>query len=66
MGIMSVGVGGGCCRAAANLEWSLAYSLLKDKDGFLTKEAIRGVYDGSIFYEIERKRQQSKMEGSSA
>ncbi|CAK9206912.1 hypothetical protein BDL97_15G078600 [Sphagnum fallax] len=51
---------------AANLEWSLAYSLLKDKDGFLTKEAIRGVYDGSIFYEIERKRQQSKMEGSSA
>jgi peroxygenase len=57
---------GGGCRAAANLEWSLAYLLLKDKDGFLTKEAIRGVYDGSIFYEIERKRQQSKMEGSSA
>jgi peroxygenase len=44
---------------AEKLEWGITYLLLKDKDGFVTKEAIRGQYDGSVFFYLERQRQQS-------
>ncbi len=50
------------CRTAEKLEWAITYLLLKDKDGFVTKEAIRGQYDGSVFFYLERQRQQSMMQ----
>ncbi|CAH9073717.1 unnamed protein product [Cuscuta epithymum] len=41
---------------AAFSEWKVFYLLAKDKHGFLTKEAIRGVYDGSLFETIAKER----------
>ncbi|CAA6664794.1 unnamed protein product [Spirodela intermedia] len=43
-------------RLAAFLEWRVLYYLCKDKDGFLSKEDVRAVYDGSVFYRLEKKR----------
>ncbi|KAG0570239.1 hypothetical protein KC19_6G146900 [Ceratodon purpureus] len=39
--------------AAAKLEWGFTYWLVKDEEGFASKEAIRGIYDGSFFDWIE-------------
>lgn len=41
---------------AAKGEWSVTYWLLKDKEGFVSKEAIRGMFDGSIFEKVEQMR----------
>jgi peroxygenase len=30
----------------------MLYSLAKDKDGRLTKDAVRAVYDGTLFYQL--------------
>ncbi|KAF9694405.1 hypothetical protein EKO04_007594 [Ascochyta lentis] len=37
---------------AGGLEWIAMYILLWPEDGVMSKEDIRGVYDGSIFYTI--------------
>ncbi|CAH9092232.1 unnamed protein product [Cuscuta europaea] len=37
-------------------EWKVLYLLAKDKDGVLPKEAIKGVYDGSLFETIKKQR----------
>ncbi|KAH7440173.1 hypothetical protein KP509_04G095000 [Ceratopteris richardii] len=42
-------------RFASWLEWEFAYMLLKDEDGYIGKENIQGIYDGSIFYYMEKK-----------
>ncbi|KAJ3699353.1 hypothetical protein LUZ61_003058 [Rhynchospora tenuis] len=51
-------------QIAAQGEWKLLYDLAKDKDGFLQKDTIRGVYDGSLFYKLEQARSSSKNEKS--
>ncbi|XP_021756803.1 probable peroxygenase 4 [Chenopodium quinoa] len=41
-------------------EWKILYYLCKDKNGYLPKETIRGVYDGSLFEQMERDAQSKK------
>jgi len=39
---------------AARIEWSFLYKLAKSKEGFLEKDGIRGLYDGSLFEYFEK------------
>ncbi|KAL3697897.1 hypothetical protein R1sor_011973 [Riccia sorocarpa] len=41
--------------SAAKLEWGFTYWLCKDENGFLSKEAVRGIYDGSFFEYMEQR-----------
>ncbi|KAI0523252.1 hypothetical protein KFK09_005646 [Dendrobium nobile] len=43
-------------RAIASAEWRLLYSLAKDERGVLQREAIRGLFDGSLFELLAEKR----------
>ncbi|XP_043695742.1 probable peroxygenase 4 [Telopea speciosissima] len=36
-------------------EWKVLYLLGKDKNGFLDKDTIRGVYDGTLFEKLEER-----------
>lgn len=46
---------------AAVLEWFATYLLLWPKDGRMTKEDIKGVYTGSIFYMIAGRKPMGKV-----
>jgi len=46
-------------RIAAKAEWSFLYKLAKNKEGFLEKETIRGLYDGSLFEYFENQNRAS-------
>ncbi|CAL5043460.1 unnamed protein product [Urochloa decumbens] len=37
-------------------EWKVLYYLCKDKDGFLHKDIVSAVYDGSLFERLEKER----------
>ncbi|PAN25124.1 hypothetical protein GQ55_4G290400 [Panicum hallii var. hallii] len=37
-------------------EWKVLYSLCKDEKGFLHKDTVRAVYDGSLFERLEKDR----------
>ncbi|XP_010270303.1 PREDICTED: probable peroxygenase 4 [Nelumbo nucifera] len=41
-------------------EWKVLYYLCKDKDGFLHKDTIRGVYDGTLFEQMEEEHRSSR------
>ncbi|CAM0913357.1 unnamed protein product [Alopecurus aequalis] len=51
-------------RAGAFGEWKLLYSLCKDKEGFLHKETVRAIYDGSLFLKLEQDRKEAKACGN--
>ncbi|EOA36672.1 hypothetical protein CARUB_v10012010mg, partial [Capsella rubella] len=40
-------------------EWKILHNLAKDKNGLLTKDAVRGVYDGSLFLQLEKQKSSS-------
>jgi peroxygenase len=46
---------------AEKLEWGIFYLLLKDQGGFVTKEQVRGMFDGSLFEAISKQREQSML-----
>jgi len=48
--------------SAPENEWGLTYKLASDKDGFLHKDSVRGIYDGSVFVKLEEKRRSLRSE----
>lgn len=51
-------------QLGALTEWKILYKLCKDKDGFLHKETIRAVYDGSLFHQMEEQASSKKIASS--
>nr|CAB3467698.1 unnamed protein product [Digitaria exilis] len=43
-------------RLGGFTEWKVLYYVCKDKDGFLHKDTVRAVYDGSLFKRLEKER----------
>lgn len=48
--------------AAPKREWGLIYKLASDKNGFLHKDSVRGIYDGSVFVKLEEHMTSSRSE----
>ncbi|MCO5573005.1 hypothetical protein L7F22_026770 [Adiantum nelumboides] len=49
-------------RLGSFLEWQFTYDLLKDNDGYVSKEHIKRVFDGSIFYYVEEERKRKTVQ----
>lgn len=45
---------------ATRVEWYFTWLLLKDEQGVVAKDKIRGVYDGSVFYRVADEVEASK------
>ncbi|XP_070021808.1 probable peroxygenase 5 isoform X1 [Nicotiana sylvestris] len=48
----------------ATTDWRLLYDLAKNKNGELTKEAVRAVYDGSLFEQMTMARENASKKSS--
>ncbi|GIL80563.1 hypothetical protein Vretimale_16017 [Volvox reticuliferus] len=46
------------------LEWSVTYLLLRDHKGLVSKEKIRGVFDGTIWETVAQQEEERKRRGS--
>eukprot|EP00249_Psilotum_nudum_P013912 c24581_g1_i1 orf=146-850(+) len=46
---------------ASKLEWGFTYWLVKDEKGYAPKEAIRSVFDGSLFYYLQKRNEAKKL-----
>ena len=46
--------------AGSRAEWKILYSLAKDEDGFLQKDTVKSVYDGSLFYKLTQNTQKTR------
>uniref|UniRef100_A0A7N0TGQ7 Uncharacterized protein n=1 Tax=Kalanchoe fedtschenkoi TaxID=63787 RepID=A0A7N0TGQ7_KALFE len=46
--------------AAAAAEWKLLFDLGKDSNDLLQKETVREIFDGSLFFELEKKHSENK------
>lgn len=47
---------------AAKFEWCIVWLLCADQHGRISKEDLRGVYDGSFFYTIAEKVKQNNVQ----
>nr|XP_007153267.1 hypothetical protein PHAVU_003G020800g [Phaseolus vulgaris]ESW25261.1 hypothetical protein PHAVU_003G020800g [Phaseolus vulgaris] len=47
-------------RIGSFVEWSVLYKVAKDKNGLLQKDAIRAVYDGTLFEQLKKQRSSTK------
>lgn len=47
-------------RFAALFEWGTLYLLVVTEKNIVPAEAVHGVYDGSLFFDIERSRRESQ------
>ncbi|GAB4840446.1 Probable peroxygenase 4 [Ancistrocladus abbreviatus] len=45
---------------AGYVEWTILYDLCKDKNGLLHKDTILAVYDGSLFYKMEKEKESAQ------
>ncbi|KAI5071010.1 hypothetical protein GOP47_0013261 [Adiantum capillus-veneris] len=52
-------------RLASKVEWQFAHNLLKDDNGYVSKEHIKRIFDGSIFYYIEEEHKRKISEDGS-
>ncbi|KAK9809514.1 hypothetical protein WJX73_007320 [Symbiochloris irregularis] len=51
--------------SAMAFEWGATYYLLHNKEGYVSKEHIRGVYDGSLFYQLDEANSKRKSQHKS-
>lgn len=42
------------CRIISKVSWTIFYGIAKDKDGFVSKENMRRLFDGSLFEKLAK------------